>query len=171
METGAPGVGGQGTPVQERNSWKFGAHPSIGPISDTKTMTRNWGGGGFAQETLATLRCRPSLYSPATASPGAGVPKHTGSRPDSTTALRARGQTTPCCPSQWPRPRPLTSASPRPIAAATYPGEAISVQSGAGHAAAMFLRGGSGGAGRPRELPVARHRVRGVCRGARGALA
>lgn len=62
METGAPGVDGQGTPVQERNSWKFGAHPSMGPISDNKTMTRNWGGGAFAQETMATLRCRPSLH-------------------------------------------------------------------------------------------------------------
>ncbi|XP_074218376.1 tetratricopeptide repeat protein 16 isoform X5 [Camelus bactrianus] len=42
-------------------------------------------------------------------------------------------------------PRPLTSSSPQPIAAATCPGAAASAQSRAGHATAMLLRGGSGG--------------------------
>ena len=102
METGAPGVGGQGTPVQERNSWKFGAHPSIGPISDTKTMTRNWGGGGLCpgDTSYPTLPSLTLLTSP----------RFPGGRGSKTHRLAARLNHSP------PRERPNDPMLPQSMA-------------------------------------------------------
>lgn len=82
METGAPGVDGQGTPVQERNSWKFGAHPSIGPISD-KTMTGKWGGGALPKRQWLPYAAVPhSTKPPLPRGPGfQNAPTHGPTQP------------------------------------------------------------------------------------------